>query len=64
MLGIPLMVGGDRRYGNSPSVDRVKPELGYVKGNILVCSLRANRIKQDATPAELMRVAEFFRRYA
>lgn len=38
---------------NSPSIDRIIPELGYVKGNIFVVSHRANAIKRDATLEEL-----------
>lgn len=30
---------------NSPSLDRIIPQKGYVKGNIWVISQRANRIK-------------------
>jgi hypothetical protein len=37
----------------SPSLDRIIPSLGYVKGNIRVISFRANVIKQDATLEEL-----------
>lgn len=44
---------------NSPSLDRLLPALGYVRGNVLVVSHRANRIKNDATADELMRVALF-----
>ena len=61
-LGIQMKVGGD--YKNSmiraPSLDRLIPELGYVKGNIAVVSTRANIIKRDATPEELMKVAKFY----
>lgn len=63
VLGIPLRStttrGGD---GNSPALDRIKPELGYVPGNIQWISAKANMIKSDATSDELFRVAEFVRR--
>jgi hypothetical protein len=42
-------------------VDRIVPELGYVKGNVIVVSCRANRIKSDATPDELERIASAVR---
>lgn len=48
---------GPRRQ--SPSVDRVIPELGYVKGNIQVMSSKANSMKQDATPEELLMFADW-----
>jgi hypothetical protein len=59
-LGVPLVFG--RRSPNNPSLDRIKPELGYVKGNIAVISRRANAIKQDATADELFRVAAWAKR--
>lgn len=60
VLGIPIIVGSDKASDNSPSLDRVLPRMGYVRGNILVISNRANRIKNDATPTELRAVADFF----
>lgn len=47
--------------GTSASLDRQKPELGYVKGNCSVISYRANTIKQDATADEVQRVADWIR---
>lgn len=44
---------------SSPTLDRVRPELGYVRGNVQVISSKANRIKQNATAAELMAVARW-----
>jgi hypothetical protein len=44
----------------SPELDRIVPSLGYVKGNVLVVSRRANRIKTDATVEELQQVASFY----
>lgn len=38
---------GDRQ--DSPSLDKVVPSKGYVKGNIRVISDKANRMKQDIT---------------
>lgn len=61
ILGIPLVRNvGKGRHGasdNSPSLDRIIPDLGYVKGNIRWLSYRANRIKNDATPEESWFVA-------
>ena len=39
--------------------DRVVPALGYVPSNIRVISFRANRIKSDASAAELRAVLEY-----
>lgn len=46
----------------SPSVDRIIPELGYVKGNVIVISQLANAIKQNATPEQIRKVADFYER--
>lgn len=59
-LGIPLSTGDGRVGPNSPSVDRIKPELGYVRGNVVVVSHLANRIKSNASPDQLRAVAEFY----
>ncbi len=63
VLGIKIipkiMSGGKRGYSpDSPSLDRIKPGLGYVKGNVRVISARANLLKNDATIEELEKVLE------
>lgn len=52
-------VWGEGLNDFSPSLDRIKPELGYVAGNIIVISNLANRIKNNATPQQVMEVALF-----
>ena len=47
-------------HPHSPSVDRIIPELGYVRSNVIVISNRANAIKNNATAAELRMVADFY----
>jgi hypothetical protein len=59
VLGIPLFFGNTHQGDNSPSVDRINPKLGYVKGNVAVISLRANAIKQNATVEEIRAVADW-----
>jgi len=63
VLGIPLTRRLGRKGGcdASPSLDRIVPQLGYVPGNIVVVSRRANRIKSDASIEELEQVADFYR---
>lgn len=56
VLGLRLNAG-DRE--SAASLDRIRPELGYVKGNIRVISFRANRLKSDATPEELAAVLAY-----
>jgi hypothetical protein len=55
VLGIKMEQGGVAE--NSPSLDRIDSSLGYVPGNVWVISMRANRIKNDATPHELILLA-------
>ena len=57
-LGVVLRTGV-RATHDSPSLDRVIPELGYVPGNIAILSHRANSIKQDATAAEVYAVSRW-----
>ncbi len=54
VLGIPLCSGDLPGPGNnSPTLDRIDPKGGYVKGNVWVISGKANRCKNDATLDEL-----------
>lgn len=54
-LNIPLIPFSE---WSSPSLDRILPELGYVKGNIQVISTKANTMKNNATPEELLSFAK------
>ena len=60
LLGIPLVChrGKGSQQGNSPSLDRIDPEKGYIKGNVWVISNRANTLKNDATLTELKTLVE------
>lgn len=61
ILGLPLFQSEGKGGGpNSPSLDRIEPTLGYVPGNIIVISNRANRLKSDATIEELRAIASFY----
>lgn len=44
---------------NSPSLDRIIPELGYIKGNIQVISDRANRMKSNSTFDEMIALGDW-----
>ena len=52
VLGVRLK-SGKRGNNTAPSLDRRKPHLGYVKGNVAVISRRANFLKNNATLKEL-----------
>ena len=43
----------------SPTLDRIVPSLGYVPGNVVVISHKANSIKSNATAAEIRAVADW-----
>jgi hypothetical protein len=56
VLHIPLFKGKTHSH-NSPSIDRMDNSRGYVKGNVRVISNRANTLKRDATPEEIVAIA-------
>jgi hypothetical protein len=62
VLGFVLKKGGGKISSNSASLDRIIPEKGYVKGNIIVVSMKANTIKSNATPEEIIMVGEFYKK--
>jgi hypothetical protein len=41
------------------SLDRIDNSLGYVPGNVMIISFRANRVKQDATLKEIQQIASY-----
>ncbi len=57
VLKEPLV--SNTRY--APSLDRIDPSRGYVKGNVQVISRRANTMKNDATEKDLRLFAEWVR---
>jgi hypothetical protein len=61
ILGIDLYVGTTGNE-NSPSLDRIIPTSGYVRGNIQVISHRANRLKNDATFEEIEKLYNWMMR--
>jgi hypothetical protein len=66
VLGIPLtQLVGHGRQDYNPSVDRIIPQKGYTKGNIEIMSDKANRMKNNASPEELLTFSkEMLKRYA
>ena len=59
ILKVPLICS--TRY--SPSIDRIYPDKGYIKGNIAVISALANSMKANATPQELLIFAKNIKKY-
>lgn len=66
VLGIPLVwnLGAGRKgyHPNSPSLDRIEPDQGYVRGNVRIISARANLLKNNATVEELEAVLNDLKR--
>lgn len=61
VFGTPFEFYGKKTRPESPSLDRLDPEKGYVRGNVAIISLRANAIKSNASWQEIQRVAEWLR---
>ena len=59
ILGLPLHIGTGGPAPDSPSLDRIDPKYGYIKGNVHVISHRANTIKSDATVDELKKLITY-----
>lgn len=61
ILEIPMHFNSGAKHGldDSPSLDRIDNNLGYIKGNIIIISNRANKIKRDSTLDELKKIVAF-----
>jgi len=44
---------------NSPSLDRIDSTKGYIKGNVMLMSTLANKMKQNATPEHLVKFSKY-----
>lgn len=62
ILGILLVVGTGGICDGSPTLDRINPKLGYVRGNVQVISFRANTLKSNATLEELKTIVAWMER--
>jgi hypothetical protein len=58
-LGIPLFIGDGVAGPNSPTLDRIRPELGYTRGNVIIISGLANAIKSSASSEQIYAVAHW-----
>jgi predicted DNA-binding protein YlxM (UPF0122 family) len=50
-----------RYLEESAEMDRIRPDLGYIPGNVAIISRRANRHKGNATADELQKIVNFIR---
>lgn len=64
VLGLTLERHRGALKNNTPTMDRINPAHGYVKGNIAIISWRANRLKSDCgDPAIFEAIAAYMRRH-
>ena len=57
LLGIEITLGTGPRSPSVPSIDRFRPELGYVQANCWILSFAANNMKHDMTIDFIRKVA-------
>ena len=53
--------GHSRPFLNSPSLDRIVPEKGYVRGNVAIISHKANTMKSNASVEEIIALSQRIR---
>ena len=58
-----FMEFGSVREKNQPTLDRLIPSEGYVEGNVAWISLRANRLKNDATFDEISKLYSYLKKH-
>ncbi len=58
VLGIPISLTDGER-DTSPSLDRLVPEIGYIKSNVSIVSWRANAVKNYGTAEEHRAIADW-----
>ena len=59
VFGVPFELSKKGFHDWSPSIDKIDPIKGYVKGNIQVISVKANCMKRDASPEQLVQFANW-----
>lgn len=60
IFNTPFVWRGNKQVGEkSPTLDRIVPALGYVIGNVVVISSKANNIKSAYIATDIFTVAEW-----
>lgn len=61
VLGVEIDYFASSRQENSPSFDKIDPSKGYIKGNVAIISWRANRIKNDGSSEEHLKIYNYMK---
>lgn len=65
ILKIEIKIGNSiKDRDSSPSLDKVIPELGYVKGNVKVISFKANSLKRDGHIEDFENIIKYIKENA
>lgn len=59
ILGTTFKVGREN-WGDSPSLERIDKNRGYEPDNVMVVSMMANLIRNQATPHQIKQVGDFY----
>lgn len=59
VLDIKIKYGGGERCDASATLDRIDSFGGYIVGNVQIISFKANLMKSNATPEEMLAFAEW-----
>ena len=59
IFGITLKRNQERAKDNSPSLDRINNDKGYVPGNIAIVSQKFNTMKRELTPTVLRLMLQY-----
>jgi hypothetical protein len=62
VLGFPLRISEIPQDPCAYSLDRIDNSKGYIKGNVIVMSYKANRLKNDGTAEEHEAIAAWMRK--
>lgn len=58
--GLPFSLSKNSRNAYSPSIDRIVPSLGYVKGNVRIVVWAFNAFKNNFSEKEIYPIAKAF----
>ena len=61
VLNIPMFVGDIKSTDNSPTLDRIDNNKGYIKGNVHWISRKANAMKNNANFKEIEMLYNFMK---